>query len=199
MIKAIEYAILSNHVYHPDRDVLDGMNFRTLNSRELTSGRVMQSGTHWYRITDVDPSLTPNLNFYAALYVKFKSGFATDAVVAIRGTVEQIYNNDKVDGVSWWSDVLGHGQYDMLPSYYPKASYFFRKARDYTRHYFPKAHVSLTGHSLGAALAQLLVAAGKPFTAVTFNSPGIGNMPGVDENMSAYVTGINSKYGFINK
>lgn len=60
--------------------------------------------------------------------------------------------------------------------------------------------LKFTGHSLGGALAQLMpLQAGFPAQAVVFNSPGVGNIPGVIHNRGGLVHNINSRYGIINK
>lgn len=184
MLTVLDYANISQDVY--------GAPF-TLNLYNPSSDKNI------FRIREIpNTHMNPSNHFFAALYVKVRGGKVTDAVVAFRGT--QNYTDDYVDYEAWQSDVLNNGANDQLPAYYPKARAFFRAARDYARQQFG-LKVSLTGHSLGGALAQLVVAhAAKPHIAVTFNAPGIGNIPGVNvEHFAHYVHGINARYGFINK
>ena len=191
MLTILDYALLSQHIYHPERSLT------RLKPRDSKLGKGYEG---WVRFTDVDPKMHSSSNFFAQLYVKFQDGLAREAVVAIRGTVVGRLDNDVEDIVSWWSDVLAEGGADRLPGYLSPAIKFYYEAKAYVRHYFPNiTQVSVTGHSLGGAVAQLITLTGHPAKAVVFNSPGCGNMPGINPNYTGLVYSINAKYGFINK
>ncbi len=80
---------------------------------------------------------------------------------------------------------------------------FHYQAMDFLENYvspYVRYGLVITGHSLGAALAQLIpVMAGYPQVVCAFNSPGIGHLPGIDLSVAGYIHNINSHYGFINK
>ncbi|MEM1244201.1 MAG: hypothetical protein AAGG80_05210 [Pseudomonadota bacterium] len=188
MIKIIEYALIADDVYS------SRSNFKKYEKKHSHDLILDQ----WYAIMDLAPIQYQRHICHAALYIKFLKNFAIDAIVAIRGT-DNLYDVS-VDFHSWFSDAMSRGKFDHVPSYYVAAYLFFLRARDFLNQHFARVNLSLTGHSLGGALAQLIVGLGhKPYVAVTFNAPGIGHIPGVDTNMSQYVYGINSRYGLINK
>ena len=197
MLKVIDYAILSNHVYTPKDDRKNVLIIKRLNSENLRSKNKIAD--NWYHITDADPWVTPERLFFAALYIKYVSGQPAEAVIAIRGTVG-IFNK-LADAHSWWSDIYFNGFDDSWPPYALNAGVFFRKARDYLKtHFSSHLPLTLTGHSLGGALAQFITACmGHPVRTITFNSPGIGHMKSIIANSANYIHGINSRYDFINK
>jgi pimeloyl-ACP methyl ester carboxylesterase len=187
MINILEYALLSGHVYKPEQSKYHGLTISHRLPKQSTEN-------NWALIKETE-HFSP---CFAALYVKFHNHKATDAVIAIRGT--QSFTDAKVDFDAWQSEVLSSGRYDRIPTYYPQVFSFYRLALAYVQQHFGLSKVSFTGHSLGGALAQLLVGLGKqPFIAVTFNSPGTAHIPGVSTEMGPWVHGVNSRYGFINK
>jgi pimeloyl-ACP methyl ester carboxylesterase len=191
MLRIIDYARMSADVYGTHKYY--GTNY---NQRH----QVRSDFTGIAKVLDVDPRMHTDNNFFAQLYIKFCNGKAKAAVVAIRGTVLGRIDNDVEDFVSWWSDVLANGGADRLPGYLTLAIRFYYKAKSYVRRYFPHIiSVAVTGHSLGGAIAQLVTLTGRPAKAVAFNSPGCGNMPGINPNYSGFVYSVNAKYGFINK
>jgi len=154
----------------------------------------------WYQIADLDERMHPSDDFYAQLYVKFLHGRALSGVVAFRGTLPLDWDNDVVNYHTWASDVIGFGKHDQLPKYYSTAEFFYHDALRYMCDELDCFRLSVTGHSLGGAIAQLFPALSEmPSTAITFNSPGIGHIPGVSSAHSVMVHGINSTYGFLNK
>ena len=197
MMTILEYAQLSAHIY----DTTQG-GYGTLTINHATSKHIPQEKSSWYIMTDVDSHLIRTNHFYAQLYMKFNKGVATDAIVAIRGTVAKDITNIGVDFLSWCTDTLGEGSHDIKPFIFTNlAVSFVTKAHNYVRKYFPNiSHLKFTGHSLGGALAQLMpLQAGFLGETVVFNSPGVGNLPGIIKQNSNWITNVNSHYGFINK
>ena len=195
MLTIIEYAILSAHVY----GIVEPKKIQRL-SRLAIHERPPQTGLA--HMTDVDPNMVENNHFFARLYMKFNNHKATDAVVAVRGTLFDDKTNKAVDVLSWVTDVMGEGHHDRAPFVFTGLLLsFVCKARDYIRKYFPHiSHLKFTGHSLGGALAQLMpLQAGFLGETDVFNSPGVGNMPGVIEKNQNWITNVNSHYGVINK
>lgn len=191
MLKIVEYAKISKDTYSASTS----FNFLTKDILKKHNSKLPDG---FYRVIDVVPSYTTNPAFFPALYVKYKFGQAVNAVVAIRGSSN--IKNYEVDVHTWYKDILRIASSDELPAYYMPALNFFREARAYINHYIGEPRVTLTGHSLGGALAQSIVGVGgKPFYAVTFNSPGIGHFKAINVDFAPWVKNINSRYGFINK
>jgi len=170
----------------------------------LEAGYKKQNLHGIYRIPDEDvsPSLHPNNHFYAALYIKFLNGRAMNAVAAIRGTVFNDWTNDGEDILAWASDSLGNGEHGAVPQPFTAMTHkFVWDVLRYNREHFPDlVSMTLTGHSLGGALAQLCLLTGAFVQrAVTFNAPGIGHLVSSDfkEKASGKVYNINARYGVI--
>ena len=195
MVSIIECSVLSASIYNIKKtQPLVGI------ISSISSPDILISTNGWYIVTDVSPKTKPSNPFFAALYIKFHKGVARETVVAIRGTHN--FDNIMVDINSWISDVLGDdGRGDVIPSYLHQATRFFVDSLKYLKKYFPQAQRPvLTGHSLGGALAKLIVLKnGYGFPVVAFNAPGVGHMPGVSTNNLALIKNINAKNGLINK
>jgi len=202
MINILELAKISGNTYGPNLIKYKyGLVVKPTHTQRIPA-LLQKNSKHpiiWGLMTDAAPSVKTTNSFFAGLYIKFVRGEAKEAVIAFRGTAD--WHNDAADLYSWVSDVLGHGFFDQTPIYQTKAKSFFIKAERYLREHFPHLpKPTLTGHSLGGALAQLLVAqSGYPRKTITFNAPGVGHIPGANPNKSAYIQNINSRYGFINK
>ncbi len=136
-----------------------------------------------------------NSSFFARLYIRKSklTGKVDAAVVAFRGTMplQHPYND-----ISDFRIALSH----ELPLSYQSARVFFHKARWYVRENYPGVPIKLTGHSLGGALAQL-IAAKNDQVAITFNAPGIGDLPDIHAGKTYHrnIHNINAKDGYINK
>lgn len=205
MITIDDFAKLSLHVYKSADDIrknIPGFIKKTYDLAKIDfNPKTMPSGM--YEII-IDPPLQ-NLShlmdgFYASLYVKVQNNKAVGAVLAIRGTVLKIADNDVVDIKSWYSDVLDPDFRDNLPKVYlNKALLFYHKARSCVLDELkiPRKHFYCCGHSLGGALAALMPThAGIPIEAVTFNAPGIAHIPGVS-NRPEMVVNYRAKYDFV--
>ena len=197
MITVLEYATLSWHTYHP---------FFNLFGKKPSSFQIMKKdgGNHalhgWHQITDISRHMHPAQDFYAQLYVKFAFGKPLAGVVAFRGTVITDWDNDKVDFNTWASDVIAQGKNNQIPKYFTQAEWFYHDSLRYLFDELKCHHLSVTGHSLGGAIAQLIPGLLQmPSTAISFNSPGIGHIPGVEQAQANCIHAINSTYGFINK
>ena len=161
-ISLLEYALIADDVYVgdeiPQKMVKD----------------LMQQG--WERIAlSFDPS--SNAPFFAKIYLKEVESNQYEAVMAIRGTVLTHLQND----ISDFKMALLH----RLPTEYPDALTYFHKARGYLQEHYPSHTFSLTGHSLGGAVAKL-IGIKTDHVAVAFNAPGIGNLHGVHINSRAH-------------
>ena len=204
MLTILEYAKLSAHVYQPEAKLMGyvGPDQTTINKKDIDRVRKNLVSERWFRVIDVDPRMQTHNAFYAQLYIKIDRQVPRYAVVAYRGSDN--VPNYIVDAVSWTSHVLGEGAHVIAPPVYTsEAKAYFDACCDYVKHYFPSiriSDISVTGHSLGGALAQLMVARYLlPHAAVTFNPPGIGEIMQVSEAAARRIFSVNSLYGFINK
>jgi hypothetical protein len=195
MIKIINYARLSKHVYNPLQGTAGPIKIHLRRKREtLAEG--------FNLMTDVHDEPTPAGNFYAALYIKTQSGEPTDAIIAFRGTDMSKANNLLTDISAWEDSFFATGASDSPPKYMHQASSFVDSCYFYIRDYFPSLQgkqIRLTGHSLGGAIAKLLTLKAYPYPVVAFNAPGVGEMPGLIPERACLIHNINSKFGFINK
>ncbi len=201
MLTILEFSKIAGHIYDISKPTYGYVSFKQTTVKNITDKDTKDKDT-WCIMTDVDPTIDPANHFFAQLYLKFENGNATDAVVAVRGTLFTDKTNLGVDALSWYADVLGEGGSDSAPlSFTNSLISFIVKAQDYLRNYFPSVlPLKFTGHSLGGALAQLMpLKAGILGRAVVFNSPGVGHIPGVMPDKSNWVYNINSRYGLINK
>lgn len=97
MVTVIEYAHLAGYIYHADYKTYLGYAIGK-GSKKGPSPSILAD---WYCMEDVDPNLHFTNHFFAQLFIKFdKNKIATDAVVAVRGTVFKDPANDIVDVIS---------------------------------------------------------------------------------------------------
>jgi len=183
-VTILEYALLANDVYSnvepPERRMIP-----------LNRDAHSQYGK-WHDITS---SITDmHLHFYsslfARLYVRKIGSIPNAAVLAYRGTIPTKAGNLADD-----TELTIH----FDPEDDPRAKAFFILAHNYVIRL--GLHLRLTGHSLGGAFAQLVAVASRlePET-VTFNSPGIGQIMGIEDTWQyPYIHNINAEHGVINK
>jgi hypothetical protein len=139
-------------------------------------------------------------NFYGSIFVKIQHQRPTGMVIAIRGTMLNIRDNLETDILSWWKSVFDDNASINLPAHYVHmAGRLCHIALQFARHELdlPASQVFVTGHSLGGAIAALIPAKVKlPVRAVTFNAPGIKEIPGVTD-FPYRVMNIRSEYDFV--
>ncbi len=193
MIKVHEYACLSGHTYNPNKSSYAGLTIIP------SLGWPSNPLDGWHLINGLPGFIPSNLNYFAGLYVKYYRGQPVAATVAIRGTVATIVGNDGVDMVSWFADVFGQGHDDRVPSYMGPIWHFVQTCYRTLKKKYPSIRMTVTGHSLGGALAQLVPLKYFSIPAVVFNSPGCGHIPGIMGFNYGLVHNVNSTYGLINK
>ena len=161
-ISLLEYALIADDIYVGDE------------TPQKTVKELMQHG--WDRLSLAFDPLS-NAPFFAKLYLKSCKNSQHEAVMAIRGTVLTHWQNDISD--------LKMAILHRLPTEYPDALTYFHKVRGYLQEHFPKHSLSLTGHSLGGAVAKL-IGVNTHHVAVAFNAPGIAKLHGVNIDTHAH-------------
>ncbi len=193
MISVLECAQISGHIYHPEKHEYAGTMIQPLDPKKLHRAK-----EGWNIVNDFDPDMRPNGHIYAALYLQVNQSKITDAVIAIRGT-DNLFN-DIVDMISWFQDVIGTERHSLLPAYTADIMHFFMKCEALLkRAKLSYVYPTITGHSLGGALAQLYNLRYIQTTAITFNSPGCAQMPGIHPDRSHLVHEFSAHWGIINR
>ena len=138
--------------------------------------------------------------FYASFFVKVVNRKAVGAVIAIRGTVAGIWDNVVTDMSSWKNNALNPKEQVNPPSsYVSQAGFFYFKVFKYCRNQLNLNPFQLfaTGHSLGGAIAALLPAyVGCHLRSVTFNAPGIKDIPDI-KHRTHNILNFRSQYDFV--
>ncbi len=138
-------------------------------------------------------------NFYGSVFVKVKHQQPQAMVISIRGTEPEKWNNDWADIHSWWKCIFDENAKVNCPQYYcSNAHLLCCKAMDFAKSLaLSYQKIFVTGHSLGGAIAALVPTKIQlPLRAITFNAPGIKQIPGV-KNISDRVINIRSEYDFV--
>jgi hypothetical protein len=184
-VKILDYAYLAEGVYYPA--------WKNGHKSKHTSFLNKYS---WVLAQDVDTDKKFGNPFFARLYLHLNGQQqVTAAVVAYRGTVPfSHFDNDRSD--------FRIAAEDKYPLGYARAVIFYQHARRYVQAHYPGVRVTVTGHSLGGALAQL-VAVHFQTHAVVFNSPGVGKLPYLYPHQLAahykqLILNVNSSNGLLN-
>ena len=130
----------------------------------ILSGHTYKKGdfvlpSNWHELT----SFSANNGFQATVY---KNG--NDIAISYRGTEITKFENNE-----YKKDIQNDKQmfFGKLPEQYQNANEVYQQIR----HAYPNANITVTGHSLGGSLAQL-VSAENGCQAVTFNAYGTGEI-----------------------
>ena len=152
----------------------------------------------WYRC-DVGIPVSFSSELFMQLYVQLRSGSVVNAVLAVRGTANK--ENAVQDFKTWFNDVAGNSHADSYPDYYIQATIcYFARCRLFLRKINSalSRRIIFAAHSLGGAIAKLMVAEYNAYKAVAFNAPGVAHLISDPHNMGG-IYAVNSTYGFINK
>jgi hypothetical protein len=169
------YALLSRLAYEPKSD----SEIQELNR------------LGWYWMSD---SFSAGINHHDGYYgLAYINGETCQLIVAHRGT-------DQKD----WRDIFRtHGDIDddlsLLIGKHPPAQFknsvvpFIQMLQTMMESHDCRDEytMSFTGHSLGAALAELSVTYNASFTAVTFDSPGVESVKDADSRIVSYLAAPN--------
>jgi len=202
MIKILDFAALSSYVYKDP--VTNRKNFTSFVYKQMISAEkftqiAFPENNIFYEII-IDPHIQQHSNnpFYASLFVKVLDKKPIAAILAVRGTDN--LSNEIQDIETWGEHVLGiENKLKTMPDYMGPALRFCFKVNNYCRQQLqlPQNKVYITGHSLGGAIASLLRCKNKmPNQAITFNAPGVRNMPGVDGNIKG-ILNVRARYDLV--
>jgi hypothetical protein len=215
-ISLLDYAYLALNVYHNHRDdALIGFRPFHLESLILLKNYI-NNKNGWIQLKLPELTLDSTSGFYAELYVKIYLQKIQHIMVAFRGT--SVKNDYTEDIQTWWKTVTAYTDNKAnTPTYWPYATAFMQNCTsviseldhmnllaDFCGHH-------ITGHSLGGALANLVAAKAficKPADisvalpnvpyVISFNAPGIGNMPGIcDGFYEGQVISMRAQYDMI--
>jgi hypothetical protein len=215
-IGLLDYAYLALNVYHNHKD--DGLlAFRPNISDSVAALKdFIKNRNGWTQINFDSIFMPTTSSFYAELYVKVYNNKIRHIMVAFRGTYVK---SDYVEDIkTWWKTVAAYADNKAnMPTYWLQAAGFMQNCcsvisrldhmnllADFCGHH-------MTGHSLGGALASLVAAKAficKPADisvalpntpyVISFNAPGIGNMPGVcDGFFEGQVISMRAKYDMV--
>ena len=200
MATIYEYAQISAQTYVPEQSLIG----HSPDLYYVYNYKFSSYEDGWYTVLDTDSYVSPETPFFARLYIRLSNGEPVESVIGFRGTllrggVYNVLDNIYEDLKAWYSDVIGDGFHDHVPQYYIYATEFVNKALLYLRHMHISKKPTLTGHSLGGALASMITLCYYPLDSFVFNAPGVGHMPNVILNQAGFIHHFNSKYGIINK
>ena len=186
MISILDFAKLSLYVYknqnlpHQLGNYIDKKVF----SSETFNATHQANGMYEVIVNPATQSTASIGNaFYASCFVKVKERKATGVVIAIRGTVPTILEDDVVDIKTWWRSIFDDQARLTLPeNFFARALMFYRQVQRFAHEKLGLMNnkIYITGHSLGGAIAALIPTyALVQSRAVTFNAPGILDMPDI--------------------
>lgn len=201
MITISECAELSRHVYDIKSDLFSTKPERVLITADNYKD-VVQTFHKYSLWTRVHDHQKPSQGCYTQLYIKFISGVAKHAVLAIRGTLFEWKHveNIIVDMYTWFHDAMADGVKQNIPYvYFFHVMRSLTECRRFIKTYFGAIPLTITGHSLGGALAKLVTLTARfPYQVVAFNAPGVSNLKGTGDELAALVIDVNARYGIIN-
>jgi hypothetical protein len=153
----------------------------------------------FFRVSDFKNTLSRSGDLYCELYIYFVNGEAQTAIISVRGT--DTVGNVIQDVKSWFDEVTGIALHGNYPSkYINKVLSFYHSAQRYmTAKYSNKLiPIIICGHSLGGAIAKLMVAQYGVVKAVVFNAPGVARLVVNAKNTNSIFC-LDATYGIINK
>jgi len=182
-------------VYHSSLPLF-GCPLSEVNVRGVDVISRKQNG--WYCV-EIDKAMVDTRCCYLQLYIKILSAKLDEAVIAIRGTHN--IDNVKQDVATWFTEAVGGSEAGQYPAVYlHDVQMFFRQVRLYLHRVAPSFlnRVVFCGHSLGGALAKIMVAQFDGYQAVVFNAPGVSKLV-LCPHRTASIYAVNAKYGILNK
>lgn len=190
MLSLIEYALAAKNIYKSD-DPHVGIT--------LPADLLNYKSTGWVTIPTLDPSMTPSSPLYCELYIYMQHKKPQAAAMVIRGTAN--LDNIEQDISTWTAELAGWAKQGDYPTHYVNTALaFYQKVKAYILQVAPQLLQSIVvvGHSLGGALAKILVAQYNAPKAVVFNAPGVAALIEHPHNTGA-IYAVDSLYGMINK
>ena len=194
----IDYAYLSLNVYHDAKDnAILGRRPKIFKWLSELVTAIEEGKNGWAQLQFPGlPRPTKN-GMYAEMYVKIYKGSIHHIMVAFRGTCD--WSDGKEDAKTWYKSVLAGDDAKIdLMDYWPSVVSFMVRVKNIildleeANLLDARCDSHVTGHSLGGALATMVVASGglwhpavsqmkSPLPimpkAISFNAPGIGAMP----------------------
>ncbi len=216
----LDFGFLAANVYHSKNDQL-GKKPIVISRLDKLEHVIASNMCAWIHYVDPSVALNPKNGFYAEFLLKIYDGRIQHCMIAIRGTDDHKASNIWQDVKTWgWNALDDDDKNTKQPSYITQVKVFASRCRDLismldkNKLLASKVTMNITGHSLGGALANLVVADNlktRPTyltsfmkampNVISFNAPGIGNMQGITATKlyQSYVKSIRSKYDVISK
>jgi hypothetical protein len=163
----IDYAYLALNVYHDSKDnPILGMRPWLVKSPQQLVSAIHDGKCGWAQLQFLGlPRPTKN-GMYAEMYVKIYKGSIHHIMVAFRGTCD--WSDAKEDGKTWYKSVLAGDDAKLdLMDYWPSVVSFMVRAKNIildleeANLLNARCDSHVTGHSLGGALANMVVASAR--------------------------------------